>query len=320
MSRTVAAYFIVLLSCSVVFAQAPPETQAGASSNAETALRLAQTGRCAQALSALKATLRVQERGLKRKVALAGVRCGMLANQPNTAMDFLRVLNRDFPDDPEALYVTTHTYSDLSTRAAQQLALKAPNSPQAHELNAESLEMQGKWDLAEKEYQAILQQKPRAPGIHFRLGRLLLSKPNPPPTVADDAKKEFQQELEIDPNNAGAEYVLGELARQAQQWDEAVQHFSQAARLDAGFGDAFLGLGSTLISQKKFADAVTPLEKAVKLEPQNPAAHYNLATAYVRTGRKQDADKEFEVHRAMMQKRGGSSAEQESETPASPQQ
>jgi tetratricopeptide (TPR) repeat protein len=321
MSPTRALHIFVLLLFSAVFAQAQKQTATNASSNAETALRFAQTGKCGEAVPALKSALQnVRGKDLKRKVAVAGVRCGMLANQPNTAMDFLRVLNRDFPDDPEVLYVTTHTYSDLSTRAAQQLALKAPNSPQAHELNAESLEMQGKWDLAEKEYQAILQQNPRAPGIHFRLGRLLLSKPNPPPTVADDAKKEFQQELEIDPNNAGAEYVLGELARQAQQWDEAVQHFSQAAKLDAGFGDAFLGLGSTLISQKKFADAVTPLEKAVKLEPQNPAAHYNLATAYVRIGRKQDADKEFEVHRAMMQKSGGASVEQEQQAPANPQQ
>jgi len=317
MSPTRALHIFVLLLFSALFAQAQKQTATNASSNAETALRFAQTGKCGEAVPALKSALQnVRGKDLKRKVALAGVRCGMLSNQPNAAMDFLRVLNRDFPDDPEVLYVTTHIYSDLSTRAAQQLALKTPNSPQAHELNAESLEMQGKWDLAEKEYQTILQQNPRAPGIHFRLGRLLLSKPNPPPTVADDAKKEFQQELEIDPNNAGAEYVLGELARQAQQWDEAVQHFSQAAKLDAGFGDAFLGLGSTLISQKKFADAITPLEKAVKLEPQNPAAHYNLATAYVRTGRKQDADKEFEVHRAMMQKTAGP----EQQPPANPQQ
>src|SRR5206468_9505356 len=129
-------------------------------------------------------------------------------------------------------------------------------------------------------------------------------------------KKEFQQELRIDPSNAGAEYVLGELARQAQQWDEAVQHFIRAAKLDTGFGDAFLGWGSALISTKKFSEAVAPLEAAVKLEPQNPAAHYNLATAYVRTGRKQDADKEFEVHRAMMQKTAG----REQQPPANPQQ
>jgi len=256
---------------------------------------------------------------VRRTAGLAGIRCAMVLNQSDPAVELLRMLNREFPRDPEILYVTTHTFSDLSSRAAQQLAAFAPNSFQAQELRAESLEVQGKWDQAAREYQAILQQNPRQPGIHFRLGRLLLSKPNPPPTVAEDAKKEFQQELEIDPNNAGAEYVLGELARQSQQWDEAIQHFSRAAKLDASFGDAFLGLGSSLMSQRKFSEAVPPLETAVKLEPQNPAAHYNLAMAYARSGRKEAADKEFAVHREMMQKSGGAGADQGSTPPEAPQ-
>jgi hypothetical protein len=41
----------------------------------------------------------------------------------------------------------------------------------------------------------------------------------------------------------------------------------------------------------------------VKLEPQNPGAHYNLAIAYTRTGRKQDGEREFAIHRDMVQKK-----------------
>ena len=288
-------------------------------SSAQAAIKVAQAGRCQEAVPGLKKASRLTDKDLRRSAGFAGVRCAMILNQTGMALDFLRMLNREFPRDPEVLYVSVHTYSDLSTRSAQQLATIAPNSAQAHELNAESQEVQGKWDLAQKEYEAVLQQNPRQPGIHFRLGRLLLSKPNPPPTVADDAKKEFQQELEIDPNNAGAEYVLGELARQAQQLDEAIQHFSRAAKLDAGFGDAFLGLGSSLMSQRKFSEAVPPLETAVKLEPQNPVAHYNLAMAYARSGRKEAADKEFALHREMMQKSGGPGADQGSTPPEAPQ-
>jgi tetratricopeptide (TPR) repeat protein len=197
------------------------------------------------------------------------------------------------------LYVTVHTYSDLSTRASLELARRAPSSPQAHQLNAESLEVQGKWDEAEKEYREVLAQNPRMPGIHYRLGRILLSKPNFSPEVAEQAKQEIQKELQIDPSNAGAEYVLGALARQNQQWDDAIQHFSRAAKLDAGFGDAFLDLGSALASVKRYSEAIAPLETAVKLQPQNPAAHYNLAVAYRRDGRKSDADREFAIHRKM---------------------
>jgi tetratricopeptide (TPR) repeat protein len=269
----------------------------------ERAIKLAQNGRCEEALPALKrASQPGADKTVRRTAAFAGVRCAMLINQTGAAVDFLQMLNREFPGDPEVLFVSVHTYSDLSTKAAQQLAMTAPNSIEGHKLNAEALEAQGKWDAAEKEYKAILAQNPQLPGIHFLLGRLLLSKPDAGPTAGEDAKKEFQAELKIDPSNAGAEYVLGEMARQDSQWDDAIQHFSRATQLDAGFGDAFLGLGSALLSAKRFSDAIPPLQTAVKLEPRNPGAHYNLATALTRAGRREEADKEFAIHRQMTQK------------------
>ena len=297
-------FFVFTFSACICFAQASA-TKTDPSQEAQRALDLAKRGHCREALPLLKkATARGTQtpKELKKQVGFAGVRCAMGDANTDTATEFLRELTRDFPRDPEVLFLSVHTYSDLSNIAAQQLATSAPDSTQAHELNAEALEMQGKWNEAEKEYRTILQKDSRAQGIHFLLGRLLLSKPNPPPDMAEQAKQEFLKELEIDPNNAGAEYVLGEIARQAQQWDEAIQHFTRASKLDAGFGDAYLGLGSSLISQKKFGEAVAPLETAVKLEPANPLAHYNLAIAYSRSGRKQDGDKEFAIHRQMVQK------------------
>jgi tetratricopeptide (TPR) repeat protein len=284
--------------------------------SARRGLELAKSGHCREAVSVLRISVpRTKDNALKRDAGLAGLHCAMARDQFDAGEEFLRVLMHDFPDDPQVLYAAVHAYSDLATRASQQLATRAGNSPQAHELNAEALEMQGKWDQAEKEYQTILQQDPRLPGIHFRLGRLLLSKPNPPADAAEQAKKHFQQELEIDPSNAGAEYVLGELARQSQQWDEAVLHFTRAAKLDSGLGDAFLGWGASLVSAKKFSDAVTPLETAVKLEPQNPSAHYNLAVAYTRSGRRQDGEREFAIHRSMVQKNPPGEAQPQAEAP-----
>src|SRR5260370_11140809 len=188
------------------------------------ALHLADSGKCKEAIPLLKRAIpQTSDKDLKRSAGLDGVRCAMTSNQFDAAEDFLRMLNREFPGDPELLYTSVHTYSDLATRASQQLAISAPNSAQAHELNAESLEMQGKWDQAAKEYEAIARQNPRLPGLHFRLGRLLLSEPNPPADAPEQAKKEFQQELEVDPSNAGATYVLRVLARQERQCPDAIK-------------------------------------------------------------------------------------------------
>jgi tetratricopeptide (TPR) repeat protein len=279
---------------------------------AEHAATLAESGRCAEALPVLaKSAAHITDKELQKRVSLDGVRCATTLQQMEPLQELLRLLSRQFPHDPEVLYVLTHAYSDLAARAAAELATSAPTSIPALEMDADAAEQQGKWEQAEKDYRKILEQNPRYPGIHFRLARLILSKPSPPPDFAEQAKKELQQELEIDPANAGAEYVLGELARQAQDLPGAVQHFSKATELDPNFSDAFLGLGMTLLAEKKYPDAVAPLEKAVKLQPANPAGHYSLATAYARTGRREDADREF----ALQQKTSGPAGAQGAQPP-----
>jgi tetratricopeptide (TPR) repeat protein len=276
----------------------PAQTSGNLPSSLLTAARAAtsqaETGHCSEALTILtRASGHLTDRDLEKRVELDGVRCATLLQSWSQLTDFVRALQHDFPRDPEALYTTVHAWSDLSTHAAEELAHTAPDSIPALELDAEANEVQGKWDAAERDYRAILKENPRYPGIHFRLARLLLSRPNPGPDFQAQAKEELQKELGIDPSNAGAEYISGELARQMQDFPAAVEHFSKASTLEPNFADAFLGLGMTLLSEKKYEDAVAPLETAVKLEPGNPAGHYSLATAYARTGHKEAAEREF---------------------------
>jgi len=294
------------------FSQASPKNKPSETSfAANRGIDLAEKGHCREALPILKKSAPLTaDKQVKLKMGLATIRCALSFGQVETAVNALLWLNREFPNDPDVLYVTTHAYSDLSARASLQLARTAASSYQAHELNAESLEMQGKWDEAAAEYRLVLEQDAQLPGIHFRIGRLILSKPETPATAAD-ARKEFEEELKIDPNNAGAEYVLGELSSQAQQWDEAIQHFSRAARLDAGFSEAVLGLGSSYVSAGKFAEAIPHLEAYVRLQPGNPAGHYQLALAYSRAGRKEDAKRE-----AALQKETADKIEQEKQRAA----
>jgi tetratricopeptide (TPR) repeat protein len=225
----------------------------------------------------------------------------MSAGQPEEAIDFIRRLTRDFPHDPEVLYLSAHVYSDLSIRASQELLFKAPSSYQVRLLNAEALETQGRWDDAASEYRQVLAKNPNLPGIHYRLGRLILSAPKTPTTM-EDAKREFEEELKIDPRNAGAEYILAELARKARQWSEAIEHFSRASQFDPGFSDAYIGLGKALVSAGQPAEAVAPLETAIKLQPANPVPYFQLATAFRRAGRKEEAERAFATHRQVSEK------------------
>ncbi len=283
--------FLISSSGAQVSSQTPA---ADASSFAERGISLAEKGRCREALPLLKKAGHLADKQLKYKALMSSARCAMSLDQTETAVEALLVLNREFPRDPEVLYTTTHFYSELASRASQELAATAPTSAQAEELEAEAFESQGNWDKAAAQYKKILEQDPGALGIHYRLGRISLSASPPQP---DEAKKEFEQELKTDPKNASAEFMLGEVSRQAGQWDDAARHFSRASKLDEGFVEAYLALGMSLNSAGKFSEALVSLESYVKMQPGDPAGHYQLATAYARTGRKQEAEREVALQR-----------------------
>src|SRR5205814_6326859 len=119
----------------------------------------------------------------------------------------------------------------------------------------------------------------------------------PTPEMVAQAKRNFEQELDIDPRNATAEYVLGQLAQDASDMSAAIRHFSRATKIDTGFAEAYLGLGTCLVSTKRFTEAIPPLETYEKLAPDSPSGHYQLALAYSGSGRKEDANRQAALQR-----------------------
>jgi tetratricopeptide (TPR) repeat protein len=255
----------------------------------------------------------VVAKDLKYGLAISAARCAMSLDDRDTAADALLLLSREFPKDPQALYLETHYFSELAQRAAQELAASAPESAQAHQLQAEAFESQAKWEEAAAEYRGILRRNPQMPGIHYRLGRVYLSlaesgtseQTGAMPGSADNtakAKSEFEEELKIDPRNAAAEFLLGEIARRAGQWQPAITHFTAASNLDAGFAEAFLALGMSLNAAERFAEALAPLQAYTKMVAEDPAGHYQLSIAYSRTGRKEDAAREMALQQELIRR------------------
>lgn len=284
-------------------AQNPPQALApDPLASTRQALSLAERGRCREALPVLKRTApHLADKQLRYRSAMAAARCAMSLDDTAAAVDALLLLRREFPNDPEVLYICTHFFSQLANRAAQELAEGFPASPQVSKLNAEALEAAQRWDEAIEAYRKILAQNPGLPEIHFRIARILLDQSSSAEAAAE-AKKELEEELKIDPQSASAEFVLGELARRAGEWDAAIYHFTRASQFDAGFLEAYLALGMSLSSAGKYADAIAPLQIYVKMEPTDPAGHYQLAMAYTRTGNKAAADRELKLQRDALEK------------------
>ena len=283
----------VTLLCTVAARSQTRSAAPSSDASVRRGVQLLETGRCTEALPLIERGLpHVTDKALRYQAQMAAVRCAMAVGNEQVAADNLFRLARENPGNPEVLYWETHIFSEIGTRVGRELEGKYPDSYQAQRLQAESLESEGKNQDAAAIYRKILEAHPQVAGIHYRLGQIALAEAGDAgPT--DAARQEFEKELAIDPNNASAEFILGEFARRKGDWPVAEQHFSRATHLDVGFSEAYLALGMSLAAEGKFAEAKPPLEHYVELEPNDPAGHYQLAVADARTGDEAGAKKQM---------------------------
>ena len=164
------------------------------------------------------------------------------------------------------------------------------------------------YDAAIREYRQVLADAPRRPGIHFRIGRVLLARSKSDASNADVQQRRarsaagFEEELAVDPTNANAAYELGEMNRKAGELEPARKFFAQAVTSYPAFEQALVGLARTLIALGRPAEALPYLQTALKGNPENEVAHYQVAQAYRALGNTAEQEKalaEFNRVRAL---------------------
>lgn len=289
------------------------------------AMSLSELGRYEEALPGLKNGFRqARDPALKRLLGLHLERAYTGLRRDREAVDVALELTRLYPNDPEVLYQTGRLCGNFAYLAMQKLADVAPDSVWRHQAAGELFETQGHYELAEREYRAILAIDPRRAGVYYRLGRALLLRSQGTNSSAEaekgqrDALKEFEQELTLDPTNANAAYEAGEIHRKSGQLAEARELFETALKYYPDFDQAQVGLGRVLIALGKPELALTHLQKAIALNPDEAVAFYLLSQAYRLLGdsaEQQKALAEFQRLRAHQK-----AHQQESEKGAFPPQ
>ena len=163
------------------------------------AMSLSELGRFGEALPGLEKGFRQPaDSALRRLAGLQLQRAYTGLQRDSKAVEVALELTRLYPEDPEVLYHTGRLYANFAYLAVMKLSQVAPGSVWMHQAAGEAHESQGHHDLAIGEYREVLALDPGRPGIHFRLGRALLSRSRQTNSQAD-ASKEFEQELQLDP-------------------------------------------------------------------------------------------------------------------------
>ena len=202
------------------------------------------------------------------------------------AVDVALQLSRLYPDDPEVLYHSGRLFANFAYLQTMRLAAVAPESVWLHQAAGEADESLGLFDAALGEYRQVLRAVPHRPGIHVRMGRVLLARAKDDPSSPDvaAARAEFDAELALDPTNANAAYELAELERKAGRFEPARDLFARAVANQPAFEHARVGLARVLMGLDRPAEALPHLRMVLQDHPDNEVALYQPAQACRRLG------------------------------------
>lgn len=147
---------------------------------------------------------------------------------------------------------------------------KDPDDSQARYLLADSYLQEGKFEIAEKEFQKV-GKNPSFPELPLKMAQLY-NRIDRPRQAIEQARK-F---LDVRPESMEARQLLGEAYVILNELDQAEENYREALRLSPDKGPLVIGLADTLLRKQKIEEAQTLLESLVLREPGNANAHFYL--------------------------------------------
>ena len=176
----------------------------------------------------------------------------------------------------------------LKPTSAQRQNEKANAREDAYRANnlGVALLEQFKYKEAADAFKRALQLAPDLSLARINLGIALFNVPDLP-----GAQRELQAAATAAPNAPQPAYVLGLIAKTQNRPEEAITYFQKVMRLDANDVGANVNVGQLYAQQRKYPEAVAALRLAVAAEPYNATALYNLGTALIRAGQRDEGQK-----------------------------
>ncbi len=146
---------------------------------------------------------------------------------------------------------------------------------------------------ADRKFEDLLSAYPAEPNVHFRYGALLWIQ------GADRGLDELKKAVELAPGHVLALVSLSAISLKREDASTAVEFGERAVKAGPGDFSTHIVLGRALLASDNPSRAATELERAIQLSPAVPEAHFSLASAYARLGRKDDAKREQEAFKRL---------------------
>ena len=213
------------------------------------------------------------------------------------------------PKDQDAWYLLGKTYLQLSEDALKNINEIDPDSVVAHEIAGEIDASMHNYDLALVEYKKAIDKAPHQPGTHMHMGDAYWNIGK-----WESAETEFKAELENDRSNCIARWKLANSMLEANQSaDDALAQLNQSIERCPALMQAHADRGRALIRLEKQSEALPDLLMAEKDSPSEPTIHFLLATVYRSQGKGAEAQQEMQTYSRLQKEASEALARQASD-------
>ncbi len=216
--------------------------------------------------------------------------------QPEAAIPYLeRVLewmpnaNTDAQYVLGLCYLNAQRYDDARRSFAAQFG-EPKDSASAYLLLATMLRRANLPEAAAAQAQKALEISPSLPMAHFMLGEIALNKLD-----FNQAILQLEAERGINPDYAPVYDRLGDAYLKEDRVEDAQQALIKAIALDTTLTQSFLNMGKLLLRRQDIRTAIMYLKHAEKMDPDDSTTHLLLAQAYHRVGLDDDARRESDL-------------------------
>jgi Flp pilus assembly protein TadD len=228
---------------------------------------------------------------IQKEAGLELIEITSASGELDQAAAIVAKLEQSSPEDPQILLAAYQISSQTVERTLLNMALAAPNSAELHMIMADQFVLQGDSDNAIAQYREAIRLNPRMPGVHFELAGQLKESSNP--ALKTEAEREFKIALSLNQFDEKAWRGLGEIMADKGDLPEAKQDYTKALALSPKDSDVETDLAKLYVAQGNMQAATSLLESAVKDDPTNIVALYQLSGVYRETGRTADAEREM---------------------------
>ncbi|HEX8370902.1 MAG TPA: tetratricopeptide repeat protein [Pyrinomonadaceae bacterium] len=188
--------------------------------------------------------------------------------------------------------------------AAATLVTMQPENPEFQYLFGAASLQNGNLSAAQESLERFMQKRPNDSRGCLALGLTLAAQRD----QIENARKQLNRCLAINPANFEARYQLGLSYKAQGETAKAIEFFEEAVKQAPDYALVLRDLGALYLQTGAEAKARTLLERAVSLNPKDADTHFQLSRLYNRTGESALAKQHLEIFQKL-RNQGGNPAQ-----------